>query len=104
MSDPISDIKRGFAQVDEIDKMRREEAMKNKGKLKKCGCFDGPYSSATPGILVSVRCQQHLDVPPMLGYSLMERHQDGSVHSLKPRDVTKKRQPTRPRDRPPEAD
>lgn len=60
-----------------------------------CGCYDGPYSSTTPGILVSVRCQRHLDVPPLPGYSLMQII-DGQPKSVKPRDVTQVRPPTRP--------
>ena len=37
---------------------------------RKCGCYDGPYSSETPHILVSVRCQEHSGLPAKNNHSL----------------------------------
>jgi len=37
----------------------------------KCDCYDGQFSEMTPGVLVSVRCAEHQDIPPLPHHSLM---------------------------------
>lgn len=46
------------------------------GLLKACGCFDGPWSE-DDNTLVSVRCNDHADEPPLEGYVPMRRNQAG---------------------------
>jgi hypothetical protein len=57
----------------------------------KCGCYDGAYSSASPSILVSVRCVEHQEKPPKYGHSLMFRDEKGEVKSIAPRDRLEKK-------------
>lgn len=56
-------------------------------QAKKCGCYDGPYSRETPTILVSVRCQDHLEIPTKNGFSLMHIGNNGVAKSVAPRDT-----------------
>lgn len=55
-------------------------------KTRSCRCYDGPYSSETPNIFVSVRCEEHRDVPPSQGHSLMLVNAEGKVLGTQPRD------------------
>lgn len=54
--------------------------------MKRCRCYDGPYSSMTPRTLVSVRCPEHRGVRPKPGYSLIFVDESGKVIDFAPRE------------------